>query len=86
MRISALVDVEINQPQLLERRLTNVRDEIQRFVQKTEQKRSKAEDRHARLADQHEQLLEHKTKLDKQAAGKIKEAVAVESEVSLLFL
>lgn len=70
--------------QLLDRRIQNVREEIARFDEKTERKRSAGKQRKKSLEEQHVQLVERKRQLEMQAAQKNKDAADIEAQVRRL--
>ncbi|ORY88828.1 Nuf2 family-domain-containing protein [Leucosporidium creatinivorum] len=70
-----------NQINLLDRRIQNVREEIARFDEKTERKRSAGKQRKKSLEEQHAGLLEKKRGLEMRAAEKNREAGEVEAQI-----
>lgn len=59
-----------------------MREEIARFDEKTERKRSAGKQRKKSLEEQHVQLVEKKRQLEMQAAQKNKDAADIEAQVS----
>ncbi|KAK4700978.1 kinetochore protein Nuf2, partial [Phenoliferia sp. Uapishka_3] len=67
--------------ELLERRITNAKDELSRFGEKSERKRHANKQRKKSLEDYYAQLMEQKATYDMQGAAKNREAVELESQI-----
>ncbi|GAA6002338.1 uncharacterized protein JCM10292_006609 [Rhodotorula paludigena] len=70
-----------NRIQLLERRITNGRDELVRIKDKMERKKDSARSRRKALEDAHAENLRRKERLDMEAAEKNAQAAEVEQQI-----